>query len=111
MVDYPTDLDINEERDVHLDAGNDLAVTSGVEQLQQSVAIDVLDELQDFVAGRLTGQNIGQLEEAIRKGLDEDPQIGAVRTVTIDTFNRESSTVTIDVSVVEDDNFTLEVSP
>jgi len=110
MVDYPTDLDINEEKDVHLDASNDLATTSGIEQLQQSVGIDVIDELRDFVAGRLTGENIGQLEEAIRRGLDEDPQLASVQNVKIDTFNRSTSTVKIDVTVVQDDNFSLEIS-
>lgn len=111
MVDYPTDLDLNEGKDIHLDGSNDLALTSGIEQLQQSVAIDVMDELRDFVAGRLTGPNIGLLEERIRAGLNDDPQVGDVRSVTLDTYDRRNSTVEISVFVVEDENFTLEVTP
>lgn len=111
MVEYPTDLDLNEDKDIHLDGANDLATTSGVEQLQQSVGIDVMDELRDFVAGRLTGGNIGSLEERIRQGLDDDPQLSDVRNVTIEQFDRRTDTVEITVSVVENADFTLEVSP
>jgi hypothetical protein len=111
MSKYPTDLDLNEGKDVHLDATNDLALTSGVAQLQQSVGIDVMDELQDFIAGRLTGKNIGQLEERIAAGLNNNPQVDAVRSVSLDTFDRQNNTVEITVHVVEDENFTLEVEP
>lgn len=111
MVEYPTDLDLDSNRDTHLDETNDLAVTSGVEQLQQSVGIDVMDELEDFVAGRLTGENIGRLEERIRQGLDADPQLSDVRNVTIEQFNRQNNTVQIGVHVVENEDFTLTVTP
>lgn len=110
MVEYPTDISINEGKDIHLDPTNDLATVSGTDQLRQSVAIDVMDELQDFVAGRLTGQNIGQLEEKIRQGLDADPQLGTIRNVTIDEYNRETATISISVSVVESEDFSLTVA-
>lgn len=110
MVEYPTDLDLNSGKDIHLDRSNDLATTSGIEQLQQSVAIDVMDELQDFVAGRLTGENIGLLEEQIRQGLNDDPQLSEVRRVTVQQFNRNTDTVEIDIDVVGDDDFTISVS-
>lgn len=109
MVDYPTDLAINENKDIYLDEGNDLAVINGKAQLRQSVGIDVMDELQKFVGGRLTGPNIGRLEERIRKGLDDDPQLSNVRNVTIRTFDRRNNTIEITAEVVGNDNFTLEV--
>jgi hypothetical protein len=109
MVEYPTDIDLNEDKDIHLDAANDLATTSGIEQLQQSVAIDVLDELRSLIAGRLTGRNIGKLEERIRQGLDDDPQLSDVRNVTIETFDRDSGRIEIEVNVVENEDFALEV--
>lgn len=110
MVDYPTDLDLNENKDVHLDASNDLELTSGVEQLQQSVAVDVLDEIQSLLAGRVTGENIGLLEERIESGLNDDPQVGAVRSVTIGSFNRQTDKVVIDVKLVKNEDFTLELT-
>lgn len=109
MVEYPTDFDLNEDKDTHLDGANDLALTSGVEQLQQSVGIDVMDELRDIVGGRLTGQNIGKLEERISRALNEDPQLASVRSVTLETYNRDTSTVEITAHVVQNDDFTLEI--
>lgn len=109
MVEYPTDLDLNQQKDIHLDGANDLATTSGVQQLEQSVGIDVMDELKDFVAGRLTGPNIGRLEERIRKGLDDDPQIASVRSVDLEVFDRQSNTVEITVHTVENKDFSLQV--
>lgn len=110
MVEYPTDIDLDGNKDVHLDSTNDLATTSGVEQLQQSVGIDVLDELQAFISGRLTGSNVGQLEERIRSGLDDDPQLESVRNVTITQFDRQTNTIDITVSTIKNEDFTLEVS-
>lgn len=110
MVEYPTDLRLNEEKDIHLDAGNDLALVSGEEQLRQSIGIDVLDEISAFVGSRITGTNIGRLEERIRKGLNDDPQLAAVRNVTIEQFDRRDDTVEITAEVVGDDDFTLEIT-
>jgi hypothetical protein len=109
MVEYPTDLDLGNDKDIHLDSGNDLALTGGVQQLQQSVAIDVMDELDEFISGRLNGENIGLLEESLREALNDDPQLSEVRNVIIQEFNRESGIVSIDVHVVENEDFSLSV--
>lgn len=110
MVEYPTDLDINENKDIHLDASNDLTLTSGIEQLQQSVALDVLNDLEDFLGGRLNGRNLGRLETAIRLSLESDPQVGDVRTVTVESFNRETGRVAIDVTLTQNEDFSLEIT-
>lgn len=110
MVDYPTDLDLNQDKDIHLDGSNDLAVTSGVEQLEQSVAIDVMDEIQEFIGGRVTGPNIGLLEERLRGALNDDPQLSEVRLVNVAEYDRRTDTITIEIIVVDDEDFTLEVS-
>jgi hypothetical protein len=103
----PTDIELSQDKDVFLDDGNDLALVSGQTQLQQSVAIDVFDELQDFVGGRLTGQRIGLLEERIRNGLNDDPQVGEVVQVNVTEYNRSTSTVDIEVQVADDEDFEL----
>ena len=109
MVEYPTDLDINENKDIHLDASNDLTLTSGIEQLQQSVALDVLDELQELVGGRLNGENLGRIEVAARQSLERDVQVGDVRTVTVESFDRQAGRVEIDVTLTQNEDFTLGV--
>lgn len=109
MVEYPTDVDLNTDKDIHLDGANDLALTSGIEQLQQSVAIDVFDELQNFIGGRLTGETLGLLEERVRQALDDDPQLSTVRSVDILEYNRGTQSVTISIEVIDDEDFTIEL--
>lgn len=108
MVDYPTDLDLDSDKDTHLDGANDLALVSGEAQLAQSVAIDVMDEIQEFIGGRVTGKNVGLLEERIRSGLNDDPQLSQVTDVNIVEYDRRTDKLTIEVRTVENNEFTLE---
>lgn len=110
MVEYPTDLDLDNSKDIHLDAGNDLTLTSGIAQLQQSVALDVLNNVDDFISGQLSGENLGRLETSIRQSLERDPQVGDVRTVTIDSFDRQTGRISVDVTLTKNEDFTLELT-
>lgn len=110
MVDYPTDLELDETKDIRLDASNDLSLVSGEQQLQQSVAIDVMDEVRGLLSRGLTGKGIGLLEERVRSGLEQDPQVGAVRSVSVESFDRASASVQIDVTLVRNEDFTLNLS-
>lgn len=110
MVDYPTDLDLDDSKDIHLDGANDLATVSGVDQLSQSVAIDVMDEIQDFIGGRVTGKNIGLLEERIRQGLNDDPQLSEVQAVNIEEYDRRDNSITMKIVTIENKDFTIEVT-
>jgi hypothetical protein len=106
---YPTDLDLNSEKDIHLDTTGDLTLTSGIEQLQQSVAIDVMDELDEFIGGRVTGKNIGLLEERLRQALNDDPQLSDVQNVNVEEYNRRTNTLTVTILTIENDEFTLPI--
>lgn len=109
MADYPTDLDLNSDKDIHIDAANDLATVSGIRQLTQSVAIDAMDEIQDFIGGRVTGKNVGLLEERLRQGLNDDPQLSEVRSVNLTEYDKQAGTITIEILTIENEDFTLEV--
>ncbi|AGF91206.1 hypothetical protein HAPG_00020 [Halorubrum phage GNf2] len=109
-MEYPTDLRLNQDKDIAINGANDLALVSGVSQLEQSVALDVLDELEDFIGSRVTGTRVGRLEERIQTALSNDSQVQTVTNVSVEEFNRQTETVRIDVSLLRDDDFTLEVS-
>mgnify|MGYP000565407382 CR=1 FL=1 len=109
-MEYPTDLRLNEDKDIAIDDANDLALVSGVDQLEQSVAIGVLDEIQTFLGSRVTGARIGRLEERIQTGLSEDPQVGTITNVSVETFDRQTNTISVDVSVLQNNDFTLEIN-
>jgi mannose/fructose/N-acetylgalactosamine-specific phosphotransferase system component IIB len=108
-MEYPTDLLLTEDLDISIDAANDIATISGQQQLEQSVALDVMDETINFVGDRLTGEKIGLLEERIRQSLAADEQIADVRSVNIVEYNQESGTITADVLVVDDEDFTITI--
>lgn len=109
-MEYPTDIALNKSKDVFLDKSNDLAIIGGKEQLQQSVAIDVFDETTAFVGSPIDGSTVGLLEEEIRQSLNDDPQLGEIRSVSIDSYDRTLGRIELSISVVEDEDFTLPVN-
>lgn len=108
-IETPVDLDVNQQKDIHLDSANDLATTSGVAQIQQSVGLDVLSVTDDFLGGPLTGETVGKLEENIRDSLATDEQVLDVTNVSITEFNQDLNTVEADIRVVDDPDFSIEV--
>lgn len=110
MAERPRDIALNEDGDVYLDDVNDLALVSGRAQLQQSIAIDVLDVTEQFVGRRVTAQSVGLLEQRILEALEEDPQVGTIREVTVEEFDRRNNSVTAQVTLLENENFTIEVT-
>lgn len=110
MTHRPTDLELTADKDIHLDQANDLAVVSGVKQLEQSVAMDVLDVTQRFVGRALTGENVGLLEARVEESLAADEQVGDVQTVTVTEYDRRTNSITMDVVCTEDQDFTIQIS-
>ena len=109
-MEYPTDIRLNENKDIYIDAAGDIATIGGFEQLQQSVALDALDVLIDFIGSGITGRNVGLLEERVTRALADDEQVGEVRTVNVTEYNQESGIVRVEVELVENEDFTLELS-
>lgn len=105
----PTDIALGRDKDIRIDDANDIGLVSGQAQLEQSVAIDVFDELTDFIGGKVTGRNLGLLEERIRQGLNDDPQLDEVTNVRIVEYDRGNDSIVIEASVPENDDFTLSV--
>jgi len=110
MAERPRDIAIGTDQDIFLDDTNDLALVSGDAQLEQSIAIDVLDVTEQFVGSAITAQSIGLLEQRIREALNDDPQVGTVRDVNVSEYDKRTRAITADVSLSEDEDFTIEVS-
>lgn len=109
MVEYPTDAELNEQKDIFVDEAGDISLVSGIDQLAQSVGIDIFDETQDFTGSKLTGLTIGRLEAQIRDGLDNDPQLDDIVSVTIRSFDEEAGNVFIEVVTTANNEFTLPI--
>ena len=104
-----TDLLIDEDLDIVIDTTNDLGTVSGIQQLEQSVAIDVLDVTRQFVGSRLTGGQIGLLEERVLRSLEDDEQVGEVLDVVVLQYDEAAQSVTMEIIVLEDENFEIEL--
>jgi len=104
-----TDLLIDEDLDIVIDTTNDLGTVSGIQQLEQSVAIDVLDVTRQFVGSRLTGSQIGLLEERVLRSLEDDEQVGEVLDVVVSQYDEAAQSVTMEIIVLEDENFEIEL--
>lgn len=109
MAEYPTDLYLNKDKDVFIDASNDLATISGVSQLEQSVALDVVNVTQNFVGEELTGKDVGLVEENVRQSLARDEQVETIHSVEAKQYDRSTGKMTLDIRLVENDDFTIEV--
>lgn len=110
MVDYLTDLDVNQNKDVHLDSANDLALTSGRANLEQGIGLSTMTITSSVLGGRATAENLGLLEQRVAEYLDEDPHVGEVLNVQTQTVNRQSGVVTMRIELVENDSFEIEVT-
>lgn len=110
-MDYPTDAYLDENRDLQIDQGGDIATISGFEQLEQSVELDVLDAVRNFIGEGLTGRNVGLLEQRVEAALKRDEQVGEILTVNLSEYNQETGSVKLEVHVVENEDFMLELSP
>lgn len=95
----PTDLDINREKDIHLDSANDLELTSGQPWLDQSVALVTMDVTSERIGESITGADIGILEEKIAERLEEDATIGDILYINIETYNRDTGTVSLQIGL------------
>lgn len=110
QINYPTDLDLNSDKDIHLDDANDLAVVGGLGQLQQSVAIDAMDVTQDFIGRALTGSSVGLLEEQLFQSIADDPQVEDPTRVDVTTYDRGNQSVIAEVETRADETFEIEVT-
>lgn len=110
MTHRPTDLRVDADTlDLFIDQSNDLATISGLEQLQQSVSLDVLDVTRSLRGESITGEHLGLLEERVRESLQQDEQVGDVQSVDAKEFDRRDNRIKLDVFLIENENFEIEV--
>lgn len=111
MAEYPTDIKISEDdRNVFLDGTGDLAVIGGKPNLEQSVAILVMDATRQFIGSRVTGSSVGLLEARVREALNDDPQLSKVLSVEVDEFDRSQNKVIMTARTEENETFQFGVS-
>lgn len=103
------DLRLDDNRQVEIGGDGDFRLTSGVETVEQSVAIEAGAVLRPLIGEPLTGTTYEDVQEELRQILSRDPQIETVQRVEIVTVNRSDGTVTIEVFVSYNNSFEINV--
>jgi hypothetical protein len=92
----PFDLAIEgDTEDTYLDETNDLATVDGNRRVEQHVYLNVGQQLERLLAGRLTGETLTQAEAAIEDGLNDAEDVASVLSVEIIEYDKEKSLVTV----------------
>ena len=102
------DLKLNRDREIQLNAEGDLALTNGIETIEQSVAIHAGDVLRPLIGEPLTDQLYEDIEAEVEQVLRRDPQIASVQRVSIQRVNKRNGTVTLDVFTSYNNSFTIQ---
>lgn len=102
------DVYLNENREVELDADNDLRLTSGIGTVEQSVAINAGSVLRQLIGEPLTDSSYADIEAELTDALSEDPQIESVVRVNITEVNKAQGSVTLEVFTSYNNSFEIE---
>lgn len=103
------DLKLNQDRQIHLGGDGDLAVTDGIETVQQSVAINAGDVLRPLIGEPLEGSSYEEITGELEAVLSRDPQIDSVHRVEVSEVNRTDGTVSVRVFTSYNNSFDLDI--
>lgn len=111
QADSLTDLAIDQDRQIFTDDEGDLGTVSGLDDVQQSVAISTGHVIRPLIGEPITDEQFADVESEVADVLERDPQIESVDRVEVTTVNRSSGTVELEVFTGINNSFTLEVNP
>lgn len=109
VADELRDLKLDEDRQVFVAADKDLGQTSGVETVQQSLAINSGSVLRPLVGSPLTAETLEDAQQQVVEILRDDPQINDVRRVEITEVNAVENKVEMRIFVGFNNEFDIEV--
>jgi len=87
------------------DSTDDLKTVSGEALTEQSVVIDVRQEVRPLLGGNVE-TDIDIIEAAIRRGLQNNEYVERVYSVSVETIDKQDGTVTFN-AVTERNDFRL----
>ena len=93
------DLYLTENRDITQTSQNDLREVSGIENVVQSVGIQLASEARVLLGEQITGERLRQFGDSVERALLADPEVESVESLIISEINRESNTVVVEATV------------
>lgn len=109
VADELEDLQVNGDREVYVDGTGDLATTSGIDTVKQSVMLNAGAVLRPLIGEPADSQTIEDAQEKLRRVLARDPQIEAVRRVEVTEINERDRSVSVRVFVANNNDFEIGV--
>ena len=111
MADSLTDLEVNEDRQVHLGQDNDLSTVTGIDTVKQSLALNAGDVLRPLIGEPIQDSTFADAEAEITERLQEDPQVEGPDRVDITRVNTSTGTVFVEVFTSYNESFEIGVTP
>lgn len=103
-----TSLAVRNE-DLYFDDGGSFERVSGIDNVMQSVALDVRDTLQSSIGDMLTTDVVFELEQQIHNAMIADPQVTDPISVAATRVNRDTNELTFTVTVRDNEEFTVDM--
>lgn len=110
LADELRDVDVGEDREVYVDESGDLALTSGLETVEQSVMLNAAEAVRPLVGQPVDGPTLEDVQQQLRDVLEDDPQIATVNRVDVVEVDESSNTVRVRVFVRNNNDFEIGVS-
>jgi hypothetical protein len=104
------DLKLNVDKHVGVDGEGDLATTSGVETIEQSIAINLSEPAQEVIGNRTSGATIERFESRISELPAVDEAVSRVVDVSVEQIDTRDNTIAVAVRALSDEDVLLEVS-
>lgn len=96
--------------DLYFDDGGSFERVNGIDNVMQSVALDVRDTVQSSIGGMLTTDVVFELEQQIHNAMLADPQVSDPISVSATSVNRETNALTFTVTVRDNEEFTVDMT-
>jgi hypothetical protein len=104
------DMKLNDNREVFVGSSNDIALTEGIETVEQSVGIHAGRAVRPLIGEPVDSETLSDIESELKQILQrDDVQIEDVRRVEIDSIDRTNGVVTVLVFAGYNNEFSLEV--
>lgn len=99
------DIEVFSDQDTRLDETGDLPLITGVPNIKQSLALDVLNETESRIAQRITNSTVNGLQGDIQTALQNDPQVDTIESIEVLSTNEQTNEIEIGVTVNGDVTF------
>lgn len=110
LADELKDLKLDKDRQIFEGDEGDIALTHGVETVQQSIVINSGGVLRPLVGEPLTTETLENAQTELLEVLRNDPQVADVRRLEITEINQQTNTVKISVFVGFNNQFEIEAT-